>query len=338
MNTTFVTGATGFVGSRLVRRLVEDGHRVRALVRPGSDRRNLAGVDVEVVEGDLAEPASFSGALRGCDTLFHCAADYRLFVPRPEIMYRVNVEGTRALMCEAVSAGVGRVVYTSSVATLGSSVEDTPVDETSPARLDDMVGHYKRSKFLAEEEVTRLVRTEGLPAVIVCPSTPVGPGDIKPTPTGRVVVDAASGRMPAFVDTGLNLVHADDVALGHLLALEKGRIGERYILGSENLTLREILGLISEITGVKAPRVRLPHGLVLPLAYVSEAIAGVAGGEPRVTVDGVRMSRKTMFYTSRKARRELGYEPSPARKALEDAVRWFAAGGYLDAPRKGRRA
>jgi dihydroflavonol-4-reductase len=327
---TLVTGATGFVGAAVVRRLLEVGHDVRVIVRPGGNRRNLEGLAVEAVPGDLADPPSLARALKGCAALFHVAADYRLWVPDPDAMYRTNVDGTRDILREALSAGVKRVVYTSSVATLGTTADGSPADEDTPSTLDDMIGPYKRSKFLAEALVRRLVSEQGLPAVIVNPSTPVGPGDVKPTPTGRVIVDAASGRMPAYVDTGLNVVHVDDVASGHLLALERGRTGERYILGGENMTLKEILDAISRNAGRPSPRIRLPHGLVLPLACLCEAWAKISGGgEPRATRDGVRMAKKPMVFSSGKARRELGYEPRPAEEAIRDAVTWFRRHGYV---------
>jgi dihydroflavonol-4-reductase len=327
---TLVTGATGFVGAAVVRRLLATGHKVRIIVRPGSNRRNLEGLAVEAVPGDLADPPSLARALKGCAALFHVAADYRLWVPDPDAMYRTNVDGTRDILREALSAGVKRIVYTSSVATLGTAADGSPADEDTPSTLDDMIGPYKRSKFLAEVLVRRLVSEQGLPAVIVNPSTPVGPGDVKPTPTGRVIVDAASGRMPAYVDTGLNVVHVDDVASGHLLAFERGRTGERYILGGENMTLKEILDAISRNAGRPSPRIRLPHGLVLPLACLCEAWTRISGGgEPRATRDGVRMAKKPMYFSSEKARRELGYEPRPAEEAIRDAVAWFRQHGYV---------
>jgi len=326
---TLVTGATGFVGSAVAIRLIEAGHRVRALVRPGSDTSNIDGLDVDVRPGDITDAGTVERALAGCEALFHVAADYRLWVPDPGAMKRVNVEGTGVVMRAALSAGVGRVVYTSSVATLGPSQDGGPVDETSRATIGEMVGWYKRTKFLAEELVRRMVEQEGLPAVIVSPSTPVGPRDIKPTPTGRMIVNAVDGRMPAYVDTGLNIVHVDDVAAGHLAALERGEVGQRYILGGENLALREILDAVAALAGVRPPKVRLPHGLVLPLAYVAEAWAGLRSGpEPQVTVDGVRMSKKPMYYSSARAERALGYAARPAIEALEDAVDWFRREGY----------
>jgi len=327
----FVTGASGFVGSAVARRLLARGHAVRALVRPGGDRRNLTGLDLEPVEGDLLEPAGFAAALRGCEALFHVAADYRLWVPEPDSIYRVNVEGSRALLLRAAEAGVARMVYTSSVATLGVDPSGAPADEATPVGLADMIGHYKRSKFMAEAAVSALVAEQGLPVVIVNPSTPVGPRDVKPTPTGRMIVEAASGRMPAFVDTGLNVVHVDDVAEGHLLAFERGAVGVRYVLGGSDMTLAAILAAIAELTGRRPPRLRIPHAAVLPIAHAAEAWARFKRrGEPFVTVDGIRMARKLMYFSSAKAARDLGYRARPAEQALADAVAWFRAEGYLE--------
>jgi len=329
--TTLVTGASGFVGAAVLRRLVEAGHQVRALVRPTSDRRNLAGVECEIATGDLDDRAALDRAVAGCDALFHVAADYRLWVTDAAAMYRSNVEGTRQLMLAAADAGVRRIVYTSSVATLGRRPDGTPADEATAAASGDMIGHYKKSKFFAEAEVRRLIETEGLPAVIVKPSTPFGPRDVKPTPTGRVVVEAAAGRMPAYVDTGLNVVHVEDVAAGHLLAFEKGEVGESYILGGEDMTLRALLETVAALAGRRPPRLRVPHWAVLPVAYAAEALARRRGrGDPIVTVDGVRMSRKRMYFSSDKARRDLGYAPRPGAEALRDALDWFRASGYLD--------
>jgi dihydroflavonol-4-reductase len=324
-----VTGGSGFVGAAIVRRLLAEGHAVKVLARVESPGHHLADPRVEVVRGDLLRPETLHPALAGCDALFHCAADYRLWVPDPERMERVNVAGTRALMIAALRAGVTRIVHTSSVATLATAASDRPGDETRPAVEADAVGPYKRSKLKAEIEVLRLVAEEGLPAVVVNPSTPMGPGDVKPTPTGRLVVEAARGRIPAFVDTGLNVVHVDDAAAGHLLAHAYGRIGERYILGGENLWLAQILAEIAALAGRRPPRLRLPHGAVLPLAHLAEAWARLRGGEPFVTVDGVRMARKLMFFTSAKAERELGYRPRPAREAIRDAVTDFRRRGLL---------
>ncbi len=327
---TLITGASGFVGSAVLRQLIAAGHEVRALVRSSSDRRNLMGLPVQIVIGDLTDRESLDRALAGCSALFHVAAIYRLWVPRHEEIYETNVTGTRNIMRAAANAGVTRIVYTSSVATLGLTADGSPADESTSVSLKDMVGHYKRSKFLAESEVKRLADEEGLPVVIVNPSTPVGPRDIKPTPTGRLIVDAVAGRMPAYVDTGLNLVHVDDVAVGHLLAFEHGEIGERYILGARNMTLKEILTELAILTGRRPPRFCLPHNCVLPIAYLSEAWSYLThGGEPRVTITGVRLARKRMFFSPDKARRLLGFNPKPIEKALRDAVDWFKGNGYI---------
>jgi len=327
---TLITGATGFVGSALLRQLIAAGHSVRALVRPNSDRRNLAGLPVEIFIGDLTDPSSLNRAMAGCSTLFHVAADYRLWVLHPREMYETNVTGTRNIMLAAAQAGVRSIVYTSSVATLGLNPDGSPADENTPVSLADMIGHYKRSKFLAEAEVKRLIKEQSLPVVIVNPSTPIGPRDIRPTPTGRMIVDAAAGRMPAYVDCGLNLVHVDDVARGHLLALERGRIGERYVLGGVNMTLKEILVELAAITGRRPPRIRLPHDLVLPLAYFAEGWARISGGkEPRITRVGVKLAKKRMFFSAEKARGLLGFHPRPIAGALAEAVDWFQQNGYL---------
>jgi len=286
-----ITGATGGVGAAVARALLREGCEVRALARKGSDRRNLQRIAVEVVEGDLNDPASLAPAVAGCEALFHVAADYRLGAFDPRELYQTNVEGTRNILNAARAAGVRRVVYTSSVATIGIPKDGTPGSEDTPSTLEDMVGHYKRSKFLAEEAAREAVRA-GSEVVIVNPSTPVGPGDVKPTPTGQLVFDAAAGRMPAYVDTGLNIAHVDDVAAGHLLAFQRGRPGERYILGGEDMTLREILGEIAQLVGRKPPSIRLPSAVVMPIAYVAEALARVTGRPTRVTVEGVRMARK----------------------------------------------
>src|SRR6185437_13984834 len=265
---------------------------------------------------------SLRRALEGCAGLFHVAADYRLGARDPKPLYRTNVEGTRNILSAARSAAVSRVVYTSSVATIGIPPDGSPGDERTPVRLDNMIGHYKRSKYLAEELV-RDAAKQGLPVVIVNPSTPVGPGDIKPTPTGQLILDAASGRMPAYVDTGLNIVHVDDVAAGHLLAFERGRAGERYILGGEDMTLQTLLAQIAVLVGRTPPRIRLPYAAVLPVAYLAEAVAKITGRSGRVTLEGVRMSRKRMYFSSAKATAELGYRWRPPQQAFEAAVRWF---------------
>jgi dihydroflavonol-4-reductase len=323
-----VTGATGFVGAAVARALLNAHWQVRVLARSGSDRSNLRALPVDVHEGDLNQPDSLKPALEGCEALFHVAADYRLGARDPAPLYRTNVEGTRAILAAARAAGVKRIVYTSSVATVGIPKDGTPGEEATPVTLENMIGHYKRSKFLAEDVVRDAARA-GAPVVIVSPSTPVGPGDVKPTPTGQLVLDAAAGRMPAYVDTGLNIVHVDDVAAGHLLAYERGRPGERYILGGQDMTLREILAQIATLVGRSPPRIRLPYGAVLPMAYVAEGVAKLTGRSGRLTLEGVRMSRKRMFFSSAKAMRELGYSWRAPALAFEDAIRWFRETGRL---------
>jgi dihydroflavonol-4-reductase len=326
---TLLTGATGFVGSAVARVLAARGHRLRLLVRPTSDRRNLADVDAELALGDLTDPASLTRAAAGCRYVFNVAADYRFWVPDPDAMLRANVEGTLAVMRAAQAAGVERIVHCSSVAALGWTEDGTPADETTQTNEADFIGTYKRSKFLAERAVMDLVRQEGLPAVVVNPSAPVGPRDIKPTPTGKMIRDAAAGRVPAYIDTGLNMVHVDDVAEGHALALERGRIGERYVLGGENLLLKDILALIAEVVGRRPPRIEVPEALVWPAAWFMEGLARLTGIPPMMTRDHIKMARHKMFYSSAKAIRELGYSPRPLRAAIEDAVAWFRANGML---------
>ncbi|MEJ1976097.1 MAG: hopanoid-associated sugar epimerase [Acetobacteraceae bacterium] len=326
---TLVTGATGFVGSAVARALLARGHSLRLLVRAGSDRANVDGLPAELVEGDLNDPASLERAVRGCRYVVHVAADYRLWVPDPATMNRANVDGTRALLLAAKAAGVERIVYCSSVAALGLVGDGTVADETTPNHIDKVVGVYKRSKYLAEQAVLDIVREAGVPAVIVNPTAPVGPRDIKPTPTGKMIADTAAGRMPAYVDTGLNIVHVDDVAEGHILALERGRIGERYILGGEDMGMQALLALVADVAARKPPRVKLPHAALYPVALACEALAHLARIEPLVTRDILAMSRKKMFFSSAKARDELGYAPRPARAAVTDAVAWFRAQGRV---------
>ena len=322
-----VTGASGFVGSAVARALRERGFQVSCLVRPSSPRGNFSGLDARLVEGDMRDAASMAAAMEGQRFLFHVAADYRLWARDPEEIGRNNLLGTRTVMQAAKAAGVERIVYTSSVATL--SLKQGPSDETRPLQPEEAIGAYKRSKVVAEREVERMVAEEALPAVIVNPSTPIGPRDGKPTPTGRIIVEAATGRMPAFVDTGLNLVHVDDVAHGHLLAFDKGRIGERYVLGGQDASLREMLATIAELVGRKAPTLALPLAPLFPLAHAAEAVAKLTGKEPFLTADALRMSRHKMFFSSAKAEAQLGYRARPYRTALADAVTWFKAAGLI---------
>jgi dihydroflavonol-4-reductase len=327
-DTVLVTGASGFVGSSVARKLAERGHHVRVLMRKTSPTTNLAGLDAEAVEGDMMDAASMRNAMRGARYLFHVAADYRLWARDPEEIVRNNREGTRNVMDAALDAGVEKVVYTSSVATL-KPIAGKSVGEDSRHSEQTAVGAYKRSKVVAERVVETMIAERNLPATIVNPSTPIGPRDIKPTPTGRILVEAATGRMPAYVDTGLNLVHVDDVADGHLLALDKGRIGERYILGGQDATLAQMLAVIAELSNRKPPRINLPRGPLYPLAYAAEAFASLTGKEPFVTVDALNMSKYHMFFSSAKAERELGYTARPYHEALRDALDWFRRAGYL---------
>jgi dihydroflavonol-4-reductase len=324
-----VTGASGFVGSAVARALVERGYHVRSLVRASSPRANLHRVDCEVVQGDMRDRESVLRALEGVRYLFHVAADYRLWARDPAEIERNNLEGTRTVMQAALDLSVERVVYTSSVATLRVDEATVAATEDEPLAADAAIGVYKRSKVLAERLVEEMIAHHGLPAVIVNPSTPIGARDIRPTPTGRIIVEAARGRMPAFVDTGLNVVRVEDVALGHVLALERGRIGERYILGGENLSLQQLLAEIADMTGRRAPRVRLPVAPLYPLAHLAEAFARFTGREPFLTRDGLKMSRNRMHFSSDKAVRELGYRPRPHGEGLRDAIDWFSQAGYL---------
>ena len=327
--TTLVTGATGFVGSAVARVLLARGHRLRLLARPGGDRRNIAGLDAELAEGDLTDPASLDRAAAGCRYVVHVAADYRIWVRDPNEMLRANVDGAVAMVRAAARAGAERIVHCSSVAALGQIGDGTPANEDTPARDSDFIGTYKQSKYRAEQAVLALARAENLPVVVVNPAAPVGPRDIKPTPTGKMIRDAAAGRMPAYIDTGLNIVHVDDVAEGHALALERGRLHERYVLGGENMLLRDVLAMVAEVAGRSPPRIRLPEGAIWPVAWAMETYANLTGIPPLVTRDHLKMARKKMFYSSDKAKRELGYSPRPAREAVEDAVAWFRAQGMI---------
>jgi dihydroflavonol-4-reductase len=325
---TLVTGGTGFVGANVVRALLRQGTEVRALVRPRSDTRNLDSLDVELVAGDLRDRGSLETALDGCDTLYHVAAMYALWAANPQEIYDSNVTGTVNLLEAAGMAGVQKIVYTSSVATIGLPKDGTPGTEEVPLPVEDMVSHYKRSKYLAEQEVLKYAQ-RGLPVVIVNPSFPVGSWDVKPTPSGQIIVNFLRGKIPAYVDTGLNVVDVEDVALGHLLAAEKGRIGERYILGHANLTLPQLFQLLERVSGVKAPRLRIPYGCAYLSACVSELVARtITHKPPFVTLAGVKLSRKHMFFNASKAVRELGFPQTPAVEALSKAVQWFRSHGY----------
>jgi dihydroflavonol-4-reductase len=324
----FLTGATGFLGSHVARVLADQGAQLRLLVRPSSDLRNIAELNAERFFGDLREPGSYERAMEACDAVFHVAADYRLWVRDPDEMYRSNVEGTRGLLKAAKQRGVRRVIYTSSVATMGFTSNGSLADENSPVSLEHMIGPYKRSKFMAEQVAFEAAR-EGVDVVVVNPTTPIGERDIKPTPTGRIVVDFLKGKFPAYVDTGLNLVDATECARGHVQALEKGRRGERYILGGENLTLKQILDRLAAITGLKSPSIKLPYAFALATGVVDEMVTGrILGREPRATIDAVRMGRKMMFVSSAKAERELGWRTMPVDGALRRAVEWFRSNGY----------
>ena len=322
-----VTGASGFVGSAVARAAREAGYRVRVLVRPSSPRTNVH-PDDEIRVGDIRDRASLRDALKGVRYLIHAAADYRLWAPVPDEIISTNLDGTRLVMEEALAVGVERVVHTSSVATIALN-DSSPADETHPLLESDAVGAYKKSKVMAERLVEDMVKRRTLPAVIVNPSTPIGPRDVKPTPTGRIIVEAATGRMPAFVDTGLNFVHVDDVAAGHLAALRRGRVGERYILGGENVYLRDFLAEVAAIVGRRPPRIRVPIAPLYPLAVAAEAWARFTGREPFLTRDGLRMARHHMFFNDAKARQELGYSSRPYREGLADAIAWFRKAGYL---------
>ncbi|WP_394808205.1 hopanoid-associated sugar epimerase [Nitrosomonas sp.] len=327
---SLVTGATGFLGSAVMRCLLTANHEVRVLVRPDSDRKNLENFSVEITEGDLRDHQSLRRAIKGCDNLFHVAADYRLWVPDPETMHEINVNGTRALIMAATEEGIKRIVYTSSVATLGLKQDGSSANEDTPSNFTAIAGYYKRSKYLAEQMVKQLTDDHQLPLIIVNPSTPIGPGDIRPTPTGRIVLDTLMGRMPAYVNTGLNIAHVDDIAYGHLLAYQHGKPGERYILGGDNMSLLQILQAIDEINGTQQNRINIPIGLMLPMAWLMEKIASFTHIEPRATLDSIHMAKKLMFFSSEKARRELGYQYRPSIEALKDAVKWFKENDYCN--------
>jgi dihydroflavonol-4-reductase len=328
-----VTGGTGFVGANLVRELLADGRSVRVLARKGGDRRALEGCAVEIAEGDLLDADSLRAAVKGARQVYHVAADYRLWARDPRELYRANVDGTRHMLTAAAEAGAERIVYTSTVGALGIPKDGTPGDETSRVGLEDMVGPYKSSKFLAERVADELA-ARGAPIVIVNPSAPIGPWDVKPTPTGQMVVDFLKGKMVASLDTGLNIVHVRDVARGHILAAERGRVGQKYVLGHRNMSLIEIFGALAGVTGLRAPRFRVPYGVAWMAALWMEGAARVTGGTPQVPLNAVRMARKRMYFSAEKAVRELGLPQTPAEDALRDAVAWFVERGYAPAPRR----
>ncbi|OGR99326.1 MAG: hypothetical protein A2V88_03890 [Elusimicrobia bacterium RBG_16_66_12] len=332
MDSAFLTGGTGFVGASLARLLVSKGLKVKALARRAGDRRNLAGLDVELIEGDLSDEEALRAGCAGARFVFHVAADYRIWAPNPESMYRANVAGTESVIRAAAKAGAEKIVHCSSVAAIAPAHDKTPVDETHEySSVTDVVSDYKKSKYLSDVLARRLAKDEGLPVVVVNPAAPIGPFDIKPTPTGRIVLDFLTGRLPSYIDTGLNVVHVEDVALGHWLAATKGRLGERYILGGENLTLKRVLDLLSEVSGRPAPRFKTPYAVAYAFGAVDTALARLRGTEPMAPLDAIRMARHYMWFSSDKAKKELGYAPRAARSALKAAADWFLANGYVKA-------
>jgi dihydroflavonol-4-reductase len=334
--TTLVTGAAGFLGSHVARRLVAAGENVRVLVRASSSNRAIADVPLEYVTGDLRDQASLQRAMQGAKKVFHVAADYRLWAKNPQDIYDSNVGGTRNLLAAAKQAGVERLVYTSTVATIAVDRPTLP-NESTDSKLDEMIGHYKRSKWMAEQEVLQAAK-EGFPAVVAMPTTPVGPWDWKPTPTGKIIVDFLNGKMPGYVETGLNFVGVEDCAAGHLLVAEKGKIGERYLLGAENLTLKQVLDLLAKLTGLPAPSFKIPHALALGVAYAETAFSRLIGREPQIPVEGVKIAQHLMFVDCKRAQKELGFQPEPVAMAFERAARWYEKNGYVSERRIKRMA
>lgn len=332
--TTLVTGAAGFLGSHVARQLVARGDDVRVLVRASSSNRAISDLSLEYVTGDLRDAASLERAMNGVQRVFHVAADYRLWAKNPQEIYDSNVGGTKNLLDAAKRASVGQLIYTSTVATIAVDRPELP-NEFTEAKLEEMIGHYKRSKWMAEQEVLKAAK-EGMPVIVAMPTTPVGPWDWKPTPTGKITLDFLNGKMPGYVETGLNFVGVEECAAGHLLVSEKGKIGERYLLGAENLTLKEVLDTLAKITGLPAPVMKIPHGLALGVAYVESAFSRLIGKEPGIPVEGVKIARHKMFVDASRARRELGFQPGPVAAALERAVRWYQANGYVRAGRAKR--
>ncbi len=325
--TTLVTGAAGFLGSHVARQLVARGEEVRVLIRPSSSNRAISDLSLEYVTGDLRDLASLERAMRGVRRVFHVAADYRLWAKKPQDIYDSNVGGTKNLLSAAKQAGVAQLIYTSTVATIAVDRQELP-NEFTNAKLEEMVGHYKRSKWMAEQEVLREAK-EGAPIIVAMPTTPVGPWDWKPTPTGKIILDFLNGKMPGYVDTGLNFVGVEDCAAGHLLISEKGKPGERYLLGAENLTLKGLLDLMAKLTGLSAPSLKIPHSMALGVAYVNSALSRLVGKEPGIPVEGVKIAQHKMFVDASRAQRELGFKPGPVSAALERAARWYVANGYV---------
>jgi len=325
--TTLVTGAAGFLGSHVARQLVSRGEDVRVLMRASSNNRAISDLSLEYVTGDLRDAASLERAMKDVKRVFHVAADYRLWARRPREIYDSNVGGTKNLLAAAKNAGVERLIYTSTVATIAVDRPNLP-DESTDTKLEEMIGHYKRSKWMAEQEVRQAAKG-GFPVVIAMPTTPVGPWDWKPTPTGKIILDFLNGKMPGYVETGLNFVGVEECAAGHLLVSERGKIGERYLLGGENLTLKELLDTLARITGLSAPTMRIPHGVALGVAYVESAFSRLVGKEPQIPVEGVKIAQHKMFVDCSRAKKELGFQPGPVSKALERAVRWYQANGYV---------
>jgi len=329
--TTLVTGAAGFLGSHVTRQLVARGENVRVLMRPSSNNRAISDLSLEYVTGDLRDPASLERAMKDVNRVFHVAADYRLWAKHSQEIYDSNVGGTKNLLAATKNAGVEQLIYTSTVATIAVDRPELP-NETTDAQLEEMIGHYKRSKWMAEQEVLRSAR-EGFPAIVAMPTTPVGPWDWKPTPTGKIILDFLNGRMPGYVETGLNFVGVEECAAGHLLVSERGKIGERYLLGAENLTLKDLLDTLAKITGLPAPSMKIPHGVALSVAYVESAFSRLIGKEPQIPVEGVKIAQHKMFVDCSRAERELGFQSQPVAAALERAVRWYQVNGYVKAGR-----
>jgi len=332
--TTLVTGAAGFLGSHVARQLVARGETVRVLMRPSSNNRAISDLSLEYVTGDLRDAASLERAMKDVKRVFHVAADYRLWARKPQEIYDSNVGGTKNVLAAAKNAGVEQLVYTSTVATIAVDRPNLP-NEATDARLEEMIGHYKRSKWMAEQEVLQAAK-EGLAAIVAMPTTPLGPWDWKPTPTGKIILDFLNGKMPGYVETGLNFVGAEECAAGHLLVAEKGKAGERYLLGAENLTLKELLEMIAEITGLSAPGMKIPHTVALGVAYVDTAFSRLLGKEPQIPVEGVKIAQHKMFVDCSRARHELGFAPGPVVAALQRAVRWYQANGYVK-PRRAKK-